>query len=154
MSGESRDRPLTREQLEVIYRHARAEHPQECCGFVLGRGPSAEVVTCENQQDRYHALDPETYPRTSANAYMFGAKDVLRLDRSLSSEQPATIVYHSHPRVGAYFSAEDARAALASGWPVDYLVVDCQDHAIVRALLFRRVADEFVEVACFDGAAL
>lgn len=151
MSGEP---ALTREQLEIIYRHARAEHPKECCGFVLGRGTSAEVVACENQQDRYHAVDPETYPRTSADAYMFGAKDVLRLDRSLASEQPATIVYHSHPRVGAYFSAEDARAALASGWPVDHLVVDCQDDVIGRALLFRRVGDEFVEVACFDGAAL
>jgi proteasome lid subunit RPN8/RPN11 len=146
------DPALTREQLDVIYRHARAEHPRECCGFVLGQGASAEVVTCENQQDRYHAIDPETYPRTSANAYMFGAKDVLRLDRSLGSERPATLVYHSHPRVGAYFSDEDARAALASGWPVDYLVVDCQDHEIREAKLFRRVGDEFKEIACFEGA--
>jgi proteasome lid subunit RPN8/RPN11 len=154
MSGDSNEPALTREQLEIIYRHARAEHPKECCGFVLGRGASAEIIACENQQDRYHAVDPETYPRTSADAYMFGAKDVLRLDRSLASEHPATIVYHSHPRVGAYFSAEDARAALASGWPVDHLVVDCQDDRIGRALLFRRVGDEFVEIACFDGAAL
>ncbi len=145
---------LTPEQLEVIYRHARAEHPKECCGYLLGRGPSAEVVVCANQQDRYHAVDPATYPRTSANAYMFGAKDVLRLDRSLSTDRPATIVYHSHPRVGAYFSDEDARAALAAGWPVEYLVVDCQDERIVEALLFRREGDAFVEIERFAGAAL
>lgn len=152
MSGEAGDPALTREQLELIYRHARAEHPKECCGFVLGRGASAEIVACENQQDRYHAVDPETYPRTSANAYMFGAKDVLRLDRSLASEHPATIVYHSHPRVGAYFSEEDARAALASGWPVDYLVVDCQDDEIREAKLFRREGEAFVELERFAGA--
>jgi proteasome lid subunit RPN8/RPN11 len=151
MSGEP---ALTREQLEIIYQHARREFPRECCGFVLGRGPQAEVVVCDNQQDRYHAIDPETYPRTSANAYMFGAKDVLALDRSLGSENPATIVYHSHPRVGAYFSAEDVRAALAASWPVDYLVVDCQDDEIREAKLFRREGESFIEVERFAGAAL
>ncbi|MFV8756638.1 Mov34/MPN/PAD-1 family protein [Nannocystaceae bacterium ST9] len=143
---------MTAEQLALIYRQARAEHPKECCGFVLGRGPTAEVVACVNHQDRYHAVDPETWPRTSANAYMFAAKDVLRLDRSLGSEQPATIVYHSHPRVGAYFSDEDVRAALASGWPVDYLVVDCQDDEIREAKLFRREGERFVEIERFAGA--
>jgi proteasome lid subunit RPN8/RPN11 len=151
MSGEP---ALTREQLEIIYRHARREFPRECCGFVLGRGGSAEVVECENHQDRYHAVDPETYPRTSANAYMFAAKDVLSLDRSLAGERPATIVYHSHPRVGAYFSEEDARAALAAGWPVDYLVVDCQADEIREAKLFRREGDTFVELERFAGAAI
>ncbi len=147
---------LTAEQLALIYRHARQEFPRECCGFVLGHGPSAEIVACENQQDRYHAVDPEAYPRTSANAYMFGAKDVLRLDRSLGSDRPATIVYHSHPRVGAYFSAEDARAALASSWPVDYLVVDCRDpdQGIGEAKLFRREGEAFVEIERFAGAEI
>lgn len=153
--GEPGESPtLTREQLAIIYQHARAEHPNECCGFVLGRGPSAEVVVCRNEQDRYHALDPDSYPRTSANAYMFGPKDVLRLDRSLGSERPATIVYHSHPRVGAYFSDEDVRAAVSAGWPVDYLVVDCQDAEIREAKLFRRQAEGFVEIERFAGAAI
>lgn len=148
MSGEP---ALGRAQLEQIYRHARAEHPRECCGFVLGRGEAAEVVQCRNEQDRYHALDPDTYPRTSANAYMFGPKDVLRLDRSLGSELPATIIYHSHPRVGAYFSDEDVRAAVSAGWSVDYLVVDCQDDEIREAKLFRREGEGFVEVERFAG---
>jgi proteasome lid subunit RPN8/RPN11 len=151
MSGESGEPSLTAAQLEIIYRHARSEHPRECCGFVLGRGAAAEVVQCRNEQDRYHALDPDTYPRTSANAYMFGPKDVLRLDRSLGSERAATILYHSHPRVGAYFSDEDARAALSAGWPVDYLVVDCQDDEVREAKLFRREGERFVEVERFAG---
>ena len=159
MSGEVPTIPTA--VLEGIYRHARAEFPNECCGFILGEGESAELVPCENVQDRYHAVDPETYPRTAATAYTFGGKDLRRLAASLDSDKPATIVYHSHPRVGAYFSAEDARAASSAGWPVDYLVVDCQEHEVREARLFRRREgavseehdehDEYVEIARYPG---
>lgn len=150
MSG---DDSLPRPLLEAIYRHARATFPKECCGFVLGRGDDAELVECENWQDRYHAVDPETYPRTGETAYIFGGRDLRRLADSLDSGRPATIVYHSHPRVGAYFSPEDSKAALAAGWPVDYLVVDCQEDHVPVAVLFRKQpeTDEFVEIARFAG---
>lgn len=151
MSGEipALPRPL----LEAIYRHARATFPKECCGFVIGSGEAAELVECENWQDRYHAVDPETYPRTAETAYTFGGKDLRRLAESLDSDRPATIVYHSHPRVGAYFSAEDSKAALSAGWPVDYLVVDCQEDGVPVAVLFRKREglDEYVEVARYPG---
>ncbi|MFO7566636.1 MAG: Mov34/MPN/PAD-1 family protein [Enhygromyxa sp.] len=154
MSGDpSPEHALPRPLLEAIYRHARASFPKECCGFVIGRGATAELVECENWQDRYHAVDPETYPRTAETAYTFGGKDLRRLAESLDSDRPATIVYHSHPRVGAYFSQEDSKAALAAGWPVDYLVVDCQEHGVVEALLFRKhpEREEYVEVGRFAG---
>jgi proteasome lid subunit RPN8/RPN11 len=151
MSGDAAELP--RALLEAIFRHARSTFPNECCGFVLGWGSAAEHVECENWQDRYHAIDPETFPRTAETAYTFGGKDLRRLAESLDSERPATIVYHSHPRVGAYFSAEDSKAALAAGWPVDYLVVDCQEHGVREAVLFRRhlEREEFIEVARFPG---
>lgn len=155
MSGDASGAPtIAPEQLEAIYRQARAEFPKECCGFILGAPGSAEaeLVQCENWQDRYHAVDPETYPRTAETAYTFGGKDLRRLADSLDSDTPASVVYHSHPRVGAYFSAEDTRAALSAGWPVDYLVVDCQEERIVEALMFRRQGDEFVEIARYEGA--
>jgi proteasome lid subunit RPN8/RPN11 len=28
---------LTREQVEVMHRHAEAAYPDECCGLILGR---------------------------------------------------------------------------------------------------------------------
>lgn len=147
---------LPRALLEAIYRQARAEFPNECCGFVIGSGASAQLVQALNYQDRYHAVDPEAYPRTAANAYTFGGKDLRRLADSLDSDAPATIVYHSHPRVGAYFSEEDSRAALSAGWPVDYLVVDCQDEEIREALLFRKhpTRDVYVEIARYGGAKI
>ena len=153
MSGEIPE--LTAQLLEAIYRQARAEFPNECCGFVLGSGEAGELVACANVQDRYHQLDPLTYPRTAATAYTFGGKDLRRLADSFDSAKAATIVYHSHPRVGAYFSEEDARAADSAGWPVDYLVVDCQDDRIGEALLFRRRGPgSYEQIARYEGAAL
>jgi len=142
------------EHLRAIYRQARAEFPRECCGYLLGDGDDAELVPCKNVQDQLHALDPEAFPRTAENGYNIGGKELLRLTRSLDGDRPVRIVYHSHPRVGAYFSEEDTQAAIAADWPVDYLVVDVQEHEVVEAVLFRRRGDRYEPIARFDGAAV
>ena len=156
MSGDPDQQLLDPKILEAIYQQARREFPNECCGFILGRGDEAERVACKNEQNRYHAVDPETYPRTAETAYTFGFKDLRRFNESLESGKPATIIYHSHPRVGAYFSEEDTRAALSAGWPVDYLVVDVRDDEVREALLFRKHPNEdrFVEVGRFEGSTI
>jgi len=149
MSGE-----VSREHLLAIFEQARAQFPSESCGFILGEGDDAELVPCTNVMDKYHRLDPEQYPRTAENGYKLDFKDVRRLDDSLGGNRPARIIYHSHPRVGAYFSEEDTRAALATEWAVDYLVIDVQETEVVEALLFRRDDDHYVEIARFEGARL
>jgi [CysO sulfur-carrier protein]-S-L-cysteine hydrolase len=140
------------EMLAAIYRQARAEFPKECCGYVLGAGADAELVACENFQDKLHALDPETWPRTGENGYQIYGKALRRLVDSFDGPKPATLVYHSHPRVGAYFSREDTDAAIAAGLPVDYLVIDVQDDEVRGAVRFRRQGEAYVEVARYDGA--
>ena len=152
MSGETPT--ISREHLLAIYRQARAEFPNECCGYILGTGDAAELVACENRQNKLHALDPEAHPRTAENGYNIGGKQLLTLVRSFESDKPATIIYHSHPRVGAYFSEEDTRAAVGAGYPCDYLVVDVQDTEIVEAKLFRQENERYVEIARFAGAKL
>ncbi|MCH9681375.1 MAG: Mov34/MPN/PAD-1 family protein [Deltaproteobacteria bacterium] len=152
MSG---DTPrISRQHLLAIYRQAREQFPGECCGFILGEGPDAELVQCDNVIDKYHRLDPESYPRTSANGYMLGVKDIRRLDDSFATEAPARVIYHSHPKVGAYFSDEDTEAAVTTGWSVDYLVVDVQETEVVEAILFRRQGDRYEQIARFDGEAV
>ena len=154
MSGDpSRPAPgISPEHLAKIYAQARAEFPKECCGYILGTGDAARLVQCKNRQDQLHALDPSEHPRTAENAYNIGGRELLDLVRSFESDTPASIIYHSHPRVGAYFSEEDTNAAIAAGYPVDYLVVDAQDEEIVEAVLFRRDGDGFVKIATFAGA--
>lgn len=132
--------------LAAIYRHARETFPDECCGYIVGHGEDAEVVHCQNHQAKLHALDPRTYPRTAAEAYEIAGAELLTLVRSFDGERPATIIYHSHPSGGAYFSSEDTRAALSAGYPVDYLVVDVAGGEVGGAVLFRRQGEGFVEV--------
>src|SRR5262245_45297093 len=98
--------------LTEIYAHARGTYPEECCGFLIGPRDSAtidEVRRCVNEQNRYHTLDPERFPRTAREAYYLGGKDLRFLLESGNSQRPVKIIYHSHPDVGAYFSAEDTR---------------------------------------------
>lgn len=158
MSQATDDLTLPDPVLRQIYAQARAEFPSECCGYFKGRGADTRVFPCVNAMDKLHAVDPETYPRTSANGYNFGGRELLAFTRGMSDADPPTVIYHSHPRVGAYFSREDQDAALSAGYPVDYLVIDVQDHAIGGAVLFRRVpsapGDTYVAVATYPGLAL
>jgi adenylyltransferase/sulfurtransferase len=143
MSGE-----ISRAALETIYAHAREGYPEEVCGFILDGG---EVRRCENQQNKMHALDPETYPRDARTAYFLGFKDLKFLDQS---QPPVRIIYHSHVDVGAYFSAEDERAAAPEGellYPVDYLVVDVRSDGAHGAKLFRFESGRFLEVASYGS---
>jgi adenylyltransferase/sulfurtransferase len=155
---------LTSDILPAIYAHAQETYPEECCGFLLGpRDTPAvdEVHRCVNEQNRYHQLDPEQFPRTAREAYFLGGKDLRFMGESIGSERPVKIIYHSHPDVGAYFSAEDTRAALGKEpdetatpfYPVDYIVIDAQSDHIAGAKLFRWDPTQltFVEVAAYTG---
>jgi len=135
--------------LPQMYAQAAAEFPSECCGYVLGEGANAVLAQCVNRQDKLHALDPQAHPRTSANGYNIGGKDLLTLARSFESDAPATVIYHSHPRVGAYFSDEDTAAAISAGYAVDYLVIDALEDRVAGAILFRREGDRYVEILRF-----
>lgn len=122
---------IRREVLASIVAHALREYPSECCGFV--HGPRAEpallsrAVQEVNEADKYHARDPETFPRTSKEYFKInGLRAARAFESSASSEEPLKVVYHSHCDAGDYFSAEDA-ATFASGgellWPCAFIVV-------------------------------
>ena len=152
------------QMLTTLYAHARETYPEECCGFLIGPHDSAtidEVRRCVNEQNRYHALDPKRFPRTAREAYYLGGKDLRFLLESVSSTRPVKIIYHSHPDVGAYFSAEDTRAALGREpddtaepqYPVDHIVIDAQADHVAGAKMFRWDSTQrtFVPVAVYAG---
>jgi proteasome lid subunit RPN8/RPN11 len=155
---------LSAQVLAEIYTHARETYPEECCGFLIGPRDSAgvdEVRRCVNEQNRYHALDPERFPRTARIAYYLGGRDLRFLMQSLETLRPVKIIYHSHIDVGSYFSAEDIRAALGREpddtaeplYPVDHIVIDAQADHIGGAKLFRwdRSQRAFVQVDAYAG---
>ena len=156
--------PISAPVLAEIYAHARETYPEECCGFLIGPRDSAgvdEVRWCVNEQNRYHAFDPERFPRTARIAYYLGGKDLRFLMQSLDTPRPVKINYHSHIDVGSYFSAEDVRAALGREpddtteplYPVDHIVIDAKADHIGGAKMFRWDQHQraFVQVAEYAG---
>jgi len=113
---------IARETMDQIAEHARQSYAkdEEACGYVTG--PDEDPLLCDdavplvNLANRYHALDPETYPRTGRTYFLL---DPLKFEKAVAAGKtngrPVRILYHSHLDVGAYFSETDAAAATMGG---------------------------------------
>ncbi|MEK6608837.1 MAG: Mov34/MPN/PAD-1 family protein [Myxococcota bacterium] len=152
MSGSRLEVP--EDLLRAVYAHAAQGWPEEVCGMLLGpKGETRvdEARRCANEQNRLHAEDPKAFPRDARSAYNLGPKDLFFVERSLRGDRPVKVVYHSHVDVGAYFSDEDERAALAGGdepaYPVAWLVVDARKDGARAAKLFAWSGRGFEAVA-------
>ena len=136
-----------------ISRHSQETFPEECCGLVFSASRSDRVRRVENIQNRLHALDPLTYPRTAVIAY---AMDPRELEAILAEEERAGATlqafYHSHPNHEAYFSAEDKAFATPFGEPTfpdaAQIVVSVYDGSVrdVKAFAWSEDGRDFVEV--------
>ncbi|MBX3247396.1 MAG: Mov34/MPN/PAD-1 family protein [Myxococcales bacterium] len=143
------------EVLADVEAHALAEYPSECCGFLFG--PEGEAALLDegkrevNEADKYHRLDPETFPRTSRTYFKIHELRAARtLDEAATAGRPLKVIYHSHCDAGAYFSAEDAATFAQGGaltWPCAFLVVAVEGGAITERRLWVHVpgTDEFRE---------
>ena len=135
---------LTDEILKILSRHAMEIYPEECCGFVLADG---SVHTGTNIQGILNKSQPARYSRDATVSYVLSVADNVLLNISLTSTNPAVLIYHSHPDVGAYFSREDEDKALFAGepiYPVGYLVIDVRKTGVHEAKLFAWHAPSFV----------
>lgn len=156
MPGEAIEIPAS--VLAEVFAHAQEGWPEEVCGLLIGPRANPSLVEearrCVNVQNDLHAEDPINFPRDARTAYNLGARDLFFVQKSLDSERPVKIIYHSHVDVGAYFSDEDKRAALAGGdepaYPVQFLVVDVRRDGARGAKQFAWRAGKFVEVAEHD----
>jgi len=92
---------------------------------------------------------------------VIAGSDLLSLNRELSGEEPAKLLYHSHYNGRAYFSETDHQVA-TSPWgdgplyPVQQLVVGISPDRVEEAALFAW-SDEnesFVEIERFTGAEI
>lgn len=129
------DLEIERSVMEAIEQHALDCYPSESCGFVFGpadRPPLLDAMQREeNEADKYHRLDPATFPRTSKTYFKINELRAARtFEQGERDGRPVKVIYHSHCDAGAYFSDEDA-ATFASGgqlmWPCAYIVVSVVD---------------------------
>jgi len=122
---------VPRAVLDEIEAHAREAYAQgvvkegsaegeEACGILEGPAGDALLVDratrIPNLANKYHQLDPESYPRTGRMYFLI---DPLKFARTIkegeTKERPVKVLYHSHLDCGAYFSETDAQTALAGG---------------------------------------
>ncbi len=102
---------LSPDEIATIRLQAEAEYPNECCGVVMTRGEERTLLRFKNVQDEMHRMDPKRFPRTGANAYYVGKEDHDRMEALARGGFDLTVIYHSHPDVGAYFSPTDRQQA-------------------------------------------
>jgi [CysO sulfur-carrier protein]-S-L-cysteine hydrolase len=158
------DRPapleIPRHILEEVYREARNTFPAECCGWLAGpKGGSTVTIVrqCVNAQGS--GTHPTAPDRSAKTAYVFTGEDLMALNHSFDTNQPAMVIYHSHPNGQAYLSSTD-RTVAASPWgngpayPVQQLVIGINARQVVEATLFDWSDEdkEFVEIAKYQGA--
>jgi proteasome lid subunit RPN8/RPN11 len=112
---------------DELVAHARAEAPNECCGYLrLEDGRVADVFRAENQ-------------RHSPYGYELGF-DALREANELDDEGHGVAIYHSHPRSAAEPSQTDINLAQYPDWL--QLIVSLDGEPRVRAW---RIADGRVD---------
>jgi proteasome lid subunit RPN8/RPN11 len=146
---------VERSVLEAIRAHALESYPSESCGFVSGPASDPALLTRaqreENEADKYHKLDPATFPRTSATYFKINELRAARaFERGEAEAQPIKVIYHSHCDAGAYFSQEDSATFAVDGqlmWPCAFIVVSVMQGAVADTKLWVHVpgSDDFRE---------
>ncbi len=148
--------------LEEIYREARSSFPAECCGWLSGARDGARVNlvrSCIN--DQASGNHPTVAERTSEAAYVLSGEDLLALNRSFDTQEPALVIYHSHPNGRAYLSETDRQVATSPwgdepAYPVQQVVIGINEYRVVEAAHFAWSEEEkgFVEIARYAGAEI
>jgi proteasome lid subunit RPN8/RPN11 len=138
---------------EIVARLAalcEADPGREMCGLVVRREGALQVVPVANVADRYHAVDPARFPRTSRDSYLMDPKEQLRVHRELEAWGGEIVaVWHSHVEVGAYFSEKDRADALMDGVQAvpgaEYLVLGVRGGRVTEVKRYRLDGGAFVE---------
>lgn len=140
------------EVLAGIAALCEADPGREACGLVVRRsaGAALEVVAVPNAADRYRAVDPERFPRSSRDSYLMDPGAQLRVLQDLDRSGGAVVaVWHSHVEAGAYFSAKDRSDAVVEGLQqvpgAEYLVFAVRAGKVAEARRYRWDGAAFVE---------
>lgn len=137
---------IDRASYDAIVAHARADHPDECCGVVAGPAGS----------DRPERHIPMTNAERSPTFYRFDSKEQLRVWREMDDlDEEPVVIYHSHTATEAYPSRTDISYASEPG--AHYVLASTRDPEAVEFRSFRisdgEVTEEDVRVVPSHDAA-
>lgn len=138
---------IRREVVDALVKEANAayQRDEEACGYLIGPAEDElladEAVVLENLANRYHAMDPESFPRTGRDFFIINPmKFAKAVEEGEASGRPVKVLWHSHPDVGAYFSETDAEAATMGGesptYDLFYLVTSVRREGVDDHKLF------------------
>ncbi|MBK8169225.1 MAG: Mov34/MPN/PAD-1 family protein [Sandaracinaceae bacterium] len=161
MSGDTQnawirgDLIIEAQTLEEAEAEAVRCYPNEACGFLIGPAsetPSVnECVNEVNEADKYHALDPEHFPRTAKTYFKINELRAARaFEAGAKAGRPIKVIYHSHCDAGAHFSGEDSATFASAGtlmWPCSFLVISVVGGKVVDKKLWAHTpgTDDFHE---------
>ena len=116
-----------------VHAHVMEWFPDEACGLLIAETDGVRAELAENLADKYHRLDPDSYPRTAKTSYLLDPMLLANVERQGGR---VVAIFHSHVRVGAYFSDEDVAQAMSPFddgpmYPgVEYVVFDAQEDGV------------------------
>jgi proteasome lid subunit RPN8/RPN11 len=109
---------ISRDLVDRIVAHARADHPDEACGIIagpVGSGRPERFVPMENAE-------------RSPTFYRFDSMEQLRVWREMDDrDEEPVVIYHSHTATEAYPSRTDI--SYASEPNAHYVLVSTADAA-------------------------
>lgn len=89
---------ISKELIDQMVAHARADHPDEACGVIAGPANS----------DRPERFIPMVNAARSPTFYEFDTHDLLALYKDLDARnEDPVVIYHSHTATEAYPSRTD-----------------------------------------------
>jgi [CysO sulfur-carrier protein]-S-L-cysteine hydrolase len=131
---------ISRAILDQIIRQARAEAPNEACGYLAGSGESAKFAIPMRNTDaspEHYSFDPR--------------EQFAAVKRARAEGLDLVAVYHSHPATPARMSQEDIR--LANDTSVLYLIYSMVEDRLKGFRVDRQktVVDVPVEIAAGES---
>jgi proteasome lid subunit RPN8/RPN11 len=107
---------ISRELVDAIVAHARADHPDEACGVIAGPAGS----------DAPTRFIPMVNAARSPTFYEFDSVDLLKLYREMDdNDEIPVVIYHSHTHTEAYPSRTDI--SLAGEPEAHYVLVSTRE---------------------------
>ncbi len=87
---------LPQAMVDQVIAHARRDHPDECCGVIVGKDGMATRLFEMDNADR------------SPTGFTFDSQEWLKVYRAIDdADEDQLVVYHSHTATAAYPSRTD-----------------------------------------------